>query len=572
MNHREPEHQFLDELDEIARQGVVQILDDEPNEDRMQATIERAVTLSEQSKVELVPPRSFYGKYAWVGIAVAMLTAFGFAWIFLLQAKPSFAAEIAQSIAAQDWVRTIESATAGDGQAKSENIVTWFSKSRDVSARIDEDTIEFRDHVAGEFQIFSRAEETIYRVSESDFPIRYSRFSELATSLPILLARDLEDNPLDTLPLFSDFDERVSFVGHQLNQSESGDSVQYAIQFILDANPAEMVFVVHPDSKLPLSCEASITNNGVEMTWSTRFEYPESGPSNIYDLEVPIDANVVDRVESVQAKFLLEAVRAGAEAFDDYRAVSVSYRLDDKVWWVNADVEILCRKGDRLSRSFCFLEYDRADFKSKPPETEPELERWWRKRLKERQPREFRPDGQLSGLMIGDQEWSVRFREDGTADFEKHRFKTDMPGFYSLLPEYKARPPMGGSARNMAINVDESPRFGPEGTILFELIQTLHPDVTPIKHVGDREPAASWRYWIDPERGYLVVRREFVDAEGNWTDCTIVEKSKKSPGGVWYPTQTLRRSRHPDGKINEKRTKFYLDFDVDVADEHFKVD
>ena len=574
MSLNEHEPRWSSELDKATLEAINQIRDDDPSEADVQSTLANVVTLIDrrESIVDVFPnsnkpkmnrsTQRLFVKLGWLGLAAVVLMVIG---VTLMLSKPklSLAAQIAQSVASQDWVRAIEKYSEGGGEFE-----TWHNATMDLSARVDETSIEFRDHVSGEFHVFSRAEKTVYRVSESDFPIRYNELSNLATRLPVLLGNELPDDPIDEIPMLKKFGSEVSFIGHQLVPSENGSSIEYAIQFLYREKPAEIVFQVDADSLLPQSCEAVLHIEGKEIVWSARFEYPDAGPRSVYDLGVPVDAKLVNRVESEKARFLLQAVKAGAEHFDDYRAISVRYSETDKFWWSNADVEILCRKGICFTRSFCNFPFRREDRKTVPPQQEPDLESWWKKRISEKQWDGYGPNGRLSSLRIGDQEWKVD-SEDGS--YEKYRFTSTEPGFSSLLPEYTARPSMGGSARNFEIRVDEKPVSGPQGTILFELIQTIHPDVKPLKHVGDSEPAAGWRYWIDPERGYLVVRLELVGSDGSWFDCTIVEEAAKSPKGIWYPTQTLRKSIRPDGSINQETTKFYVDFKAEVPDEHFRV-
>ena len=574
MSPNKQESSWSSELDDVTLDAVTQILHDVPDEADVQASLSKVVAMIDQpeSVVNVLPNSNkpetkqskhhLFVKFGWLGLATAVLLVIGMG-LLLSKPKLSLAAQIAQSVASQDWVRVIEEYSGAGGKFE-----TWHNPTMDLSARVDKTSIEFRDHVAGEFYVFSRAEETVYRVSESDFPIRYNELSSLATSLPILLGNELPDDPINEIPMLKKFGSEVSFIGHQLVPAENGETIEYAIQFFYRGKAAEIFFQVDADSLLPQSCEAEMLIEGKKIVWSARFEYPDSGPQSVYDLGVPLDAKLVNRVGSEREEFLLQAVKVGAEHFDDYRAISVRYRENDKLWWANARVEILCRKGNDITRSFCNFPYKKEDRKTVPPAHEPDLENWWKKRVIEKQWDGYGPNGRLISLRIGDQEWSV---DSNDGSYEKRRYTSTEPGFSSLLPEYTARGSMGGSARNFEIRVDENPVTGPQGTILFEFIQTLHPDVKPMKHVGKSEPAAGWRNWIDPDRGYLVVRSEIVGSDGNWFDCVTVEEAKKSPKGLWYPTKTLRKSVRPDGSVYETTTKFYLDFDAEVPDEHFQV-
>ena len=541
MSDNLKEQKFLSELDGDLHEAVCKVRNVAVDELAVQQSVSKMQQLVDEAVAgngNLRPKAtSMANTIKWVGgIAASALIAFG---IFTLVSQPklSLAAQVARAIAAEDWVRAIESFTDGG------EMETWFSTARNISALSNSERVEYRDHDEGVSYEFFRKDQTIYCVSESEFSPQYSKWSKLVTRLPMLLADGLPDEPVTTI-FGEGVGERITFVGQNIAPSPDGHELEYAIQCLLDDSPMEIVLFLDPETKLPLRCLMTGILEGKEMTNTIELDYPDSGPRNIYDLGVPMNAKLVNRIETDQEKFLLDAVKAGITNFDDYRAIMVKHRIGDKLWWRNAHVEVVCRKGECFTRS-----YVRIFVRSKiEPDKDADMHAWWEKQI---ELSEEDPNGRLMNLAIGDQIWAVDFN-DGT--FEKRHANSYL--FASLRPDMLARPLMGGSSPRLEIRIDENPKTGPPGTILFELYRADGPGVS--------------RFWIDPERGYLVVQMEDGTDE-EWSHQTIVEKAAKSPSGIWYPERLSTKSKRSDGEMYKEETNCYVDFEAELPDKLFKV-
>ena len=131
-----------------------------------------------------------------------------------------------------------------------------------------------------------------------------------------------------------------------------------------------------------------------------------------------------------------------------------------------------------------------------------------------------------------------------------------------MCPELACRPPMGLGRLAAEPVLELHPPDGPPGCVRLS-----------IRWKGNLEER---RYWLDPQRGFIVVRTDWVmrvaAGQEKVTQRTTVEETARSPQGVWYASK-IRRSQ-PDPVGNEKVVgdvaEFYVDFDVNLPDSHLR--
>ena len=534
--------QLKTELGPEVGAAVGRIRSSEPDAVHVQKTIAAMETLVEDANRNTVIQNrhasngfDWAARFSWATLAA--LVCIGLYLFFSVSEQVSFA-QIARSITAQDWVHATESFENG-------KLESWFSPSLNISAISNDERVEFRNHNLGESYEFFRESQTIFRVSESGNPRPYARWSKLATCLPMLLADGLPNDPLNDVLGLNELRDQVEFLGHSIELTSDDNEQEYSIQCLMDEAPLEIVFYVDVKTQLPTRSVITGTYKGKTMTNTVEIAYPKQGPESIYDLGVPKNATLVNRLESEMGKFLRDSVYAGAKTFDDYRAVMVQHRVGRERWWSNARVEVVCRKGDCFTRRFV-NPFGRT---KKAPRKGTDLHAWWETQVSLA---EGGPDGIPYNIVIGKDIWDFDKNEK---TFEKRLHGDNGFHCWSLRPDMIARPPMGGSAAHLKIRVDENPESGPPGTILYELVQTNDKSVT--------------RSWIDPNQGYLVEQSESGPLE-LWDYKTIVEKAAKSPSGIWYPVRLRSYWRH-QGEIYEDETNCYVDFESEIPDRLFKL-
>jgi hypothetical protein len=147
------------------------------------------------------------------------------------------------------------------------------------------------------------------------------------------------------------------------------------------------------------------------------------------------------------------------------------------------------------------------------------------------------------------------------------------PPEWSMRPEFGCRPPMGLGHPDFEPVLDMHPTDGPAGCILLHVRHTSTKDRVNEKGIGIADRS---RYWLDPQRDYIVMRWDMVmqDATGKETiiESDTTEETARSPQGVWYATKIRRRSAGRDlkGKSLDQVYHLYVDFNADLPDALFE--
>ncbi|MGO9113458.1 MAG: hypothetical protein ACLP9L_29860, partial [Thermoguttaceae bacterium] len=323
----------------------------------------------------------------------------------------------------------------------------------------------------------------------------------------------------------------------------------------------EWVVYVNPDTHLPFRWEQSFQRTAVDKVDSPKtavicfeIDYPEMGPANIYALGVPKDAKVDDRLVDparTDVKRLIAGIKAARWRSDNYYALVVEGD-DNQHWWEYFPTYRVWRSGARwrVERSFG---YDVRQHGLPPKDTDPAT--WWRQKAEKVRfvPSEL-SDGtwvwvyMTSGRMPTQADIDAGAPKDKVflASNEKRRQMPTLPPgtgkgdiiyLADVHPEYLTRPlpyllapDYSGFALN-EVKLDPKPASGPPDTVLLE-VHNSH--WTP----GGYHPQ-TWRYWIDPQRGYLVMRyEELIAKEGKQETVRghAIDGVTQDPEGQWYPT------------------------------------
>lgn len=548
------ERELLSELDGSLLDSVQRIRNTSPPAESMQTTLARFNELlsADLTSNEIEPTSLAKTSHTirfsanWAGGLTAAVISVVMASIWL--SSPSVGlAQIAQALATQDWVQVTETA---DGVTRE----LWYSRTKDISASRDNESIEFRDHKTGVFHAYQRHENTLYRALEGDMPQRHDLYSELASSLPLLLEGFPHSDLLTHVKILDGHRERLKVIHQTLSRVDDlkHDLLDYNVMVEFDGQPAKLSFRIESESMLPQYCRMTTTYDDNELELVLQFSYPTQGPQDVFSLGVPEDAIYIDRIPPENVQVLLASMKAASHRFDNYRAIMVNYVEGDPFWWINANVEVVHRKENQWRRSSIV-----RSFQLEGPTKDTDMKLWWAQQVKESPV----PDGHLMTIRQDDIEW--RYSGDS-----KRRFIISVPSFWSMTPEWIMRPPTGfANNLHFEVNSTESSKEGPAGTMLLEVTPTIDANVAYGLTNATFSPTA--RYWIDVEK-LLVMQWDEIDADGQVMSSTIVEQTAKSPDGYWYPVRLLRKAVMPNGETVESNMAIYLDFDSELPDQLFK--
>jgi hypothetical protein len=475
-----------------------------------------------------------------------------------------------------DWIHVRE-------QSERPSREIWYSPTKDITAIRSKDWIEYRDHSSGIYYSYDASEQILYRVPEYQ-PHRATHYFQTAEGLSLLLQSDkLPENPLELL--FPDERGTESEVVTQsLNKIDRADNqwLEYRLTLRSAGTPdaAHWVFHAEPDSKVLRFARATATTDGKEFIYELQFDYPDTGPADIYALGVPRTAQLIDRELPKKIQQIVNTLRIGRQRMDDYRAIVAERMVGSRhMWWLGERNMIMYRKGDkfRVDTAHWFGGLTDYAMVEKPPD-DTDMEAWWRERVDAFM---YFPYHLSSDSMVQHINAEVATESDGqecwrvkSIDARKECGKPGdiFPPYYSRTPEFACRPPLGIPNQNRKPTVMPSSADGPEETILLEVRESgrMPTCCGPNCDTGRPQPNLH-RFWLDPARDFVVARFDMVyqrdSGDEELVHSTRIDELDQSPNGTWYATR-MRIKAVPPVKHDEI-FHFYMDFDVDLPDSLF---
>ena len=516
-------------------------------------------------------PAAWWGLGATCAVVVVLVAVAG----LVLRAQTSFA-QVTTAVLRQPWVhlRAVHAdESVGEG---------WFSPIKDIAASRWRGIAKYEDFRLQVYYSYDPAEQVLYRGPIVEMTSPASQFESMFEALKVLLQGDrLPEKPLAHLDFLGSERDKIKVLDQRMEKVTEKDHtwLDYRITFKSSEStePVRMLFRVDASTKLPQMCRAEGHQDGKPATLEIQFDYPEKGPADIYDLDVPKTAKLVDRVPAGDLKLIVESLKAGRARMDDYRAVFVQqYDRINHEWW-NAFPEVFYRKGDRYRRDL--LVGGQRNNETLKPAPDVDLRKWWFERAKL-----FRffpiyvqlgPTAYTSHTkQVVDPDGSTHQEISSVTKFEYNLKPGDLiPVDYVMRPEFVCRPPMGIGNEDQEPILDLHPAEGPAGCILLTVRHTTKEGRVNEKRIG--VPDLN-RYWLDPQRDYIAMRSEMVMRDETGKESIIsnhtVEETARSPQGVWYATKIRLKNavRGQDGKQFDQIYHIYVDFDADLPDALFE--
>jgi len=539
------------ELSGVLMLAVAQIVS-EPIDEVEQARFLRVIHSFSHTSRSIPEPR----RWRLIAAAAASLLVGWFAWNSF--SRPGWA-DVVASVAGRPWLRALGKAATGEA------VEFWYSPTRQLVASKNGKQVLYFDGQAAvlETYVADGRQPSIHRSALGEES--RSRLAEDGGLLQALLADDVETALAGWGAKLIDQQRReINVEGHPRHE--------YRFVIAGRENPGtrrEISVLVDPATKLPTTWnEATFDADEKEILGvQCVLDFPDAGPTSIHALGVPMTAPLVDTVPRGDLQRVLKGLALGRTHFDDYRGLTI---------WGSADpiphggrgpelVYQVWRRGPtwRIESVQC------GRREAMPADANPAT--WWNRQLADSRlilqrlstgadyyemtlvpSQPFAPDPDFPDyLKIA--RFEKRVRSIGTpSDPLRSHAELEMPeclGYPTLLGEGNA---------SYAMTVDTRPAHGPPGCVLIESLGVT----------SGRDATTGERVWVDPTRGYLVLRRETITGAADdpgVSSALEVTDMAQSPSGRWYPTRLHVIGAAVQRETGEKRdyyVNYYLDFDA----------
>jgi hypothetical protein len=514
------------------------------------------------------PPRRWK-----IGLVAATAALALFAINLALRPSLGFA-EVAAAVLRQPWihVRTVF--------ADKHVVEGWYSPGKDLAASVSPDSIQFQDYRVNLNYSYDPAKRTLYRLPECR-PAERGFIESMIAVLGVIAQKEhVPGKPLEELTFLGRYWGQMKVLDQQLEKvTENGQPwLDYRLTVSRSdlPDPLQMLFRVDAKARLLRLCRVTGREKGQPATCEMQFDYPQTGPADIYAVGVPRSAPLVDRVPAGDLKRIFDSLRAGRERMDNYRAICVDIAEGiDNDWWTNETPRLFYRKGDRFRSDGVIARP--GDAAPSKPAADADMGKWWHNRLAS-----FRcyPHTVIRGSTTYHSRVAPVTDPDGSQHVDLVSVDPSessgeiFPAEYSMMPEFGCRPPTGIGGQDSEPVINLHPADGPKGCILLSVRYTSQRDRINGKGIGIPDES---RFWLDPARDDIVLRWDILhfDASGKETPVAggsyTVEETARSPQGVWYATKIRRKNagRTAGGKAIDDVYHLYVDFDADLPDKLF---
>jgi len=485
--------------------------------------------------------------------AVAILVAFS--W-FSINSSPALA-QIAEKVAAKTWLHA--KGTGLNGQPAE----MWFSAEKGVlGCRMGKSFI-FIDQIKGTMDVFGEPAQadSIQRVALEHIPqkgIRAARHCFLA-----LLSGNLRS-------AFDSNDTQV--LEHNEKSIHVGDRELIEHRFVVGKQGQkqpmmESLLQVDPVTGLPVFWKSQL--NG-QVLCDYQVSYPKLGPLTIMALGVAETTPIVDQSPSGEFRNVLLSTNTFRHRFDDYHAIvidsSSSNRAENGTW------HHIWRKGNRwrVDRGHRMFHKDEVP----PPGADPET--WWLRKATVMKSYPY-------AIWDGKRMWSFEAKMPRPFEFDPvdpHAPRIESLTVTSSTPMNSEQAQSNSSVRLPEFYgyepLDRGTWFGYRAEVRTDTLNDQPMTVVDILKTFDKSPnrISPDRYWLDPQRTGMIVRRErFLTSNLVLpVNSSEVVLAARSPQGLWYPL-TVRDIGSSvsleDNSRGDWYDRYYLEFGTHIPDELF---
>ncbi|MEQ1829965.1 MAG: hypothetical protein ABL921_28645 [Pirellula sp.] len=525
-----------DELPDPLKSVLESIAGDQPDEVQMDSFLAslrqrppaRSLPLNSTNSMATKPNHNRL--LIWLATTAALI-----AILFGLQSLPTANAleKIASALAN---VPCIKSTTIIDNH-KSER---WQVRSTDQMASRDDRRIEFADGPASTLTTYDHRTRELVRS-----PLPEQRNSSLLSELVESLAAAGKGS----IPKLI---RGMAIQSAKVLNTSGNRVLQLELQSLDGALSGSASITLQDNGDLPIAGVASFSKSSMSQKIETTWEYPPSGPADIFELGVPQGTPLIDRIPTPAVKQLVADVYKGRLQFDDYRAVvfaSDSERLHDVDTY---EVSLVSKKANRLvllrnADDLVALEGQSRKKVASQILAYPQMIKWV-----------------PAHLIDGGTRYS--FSAETAGGVHASRISDVAEGFtipgYDRVPHLVGRPSTGIGRPTIGATLELSAEGIPADCVLLRTHQTLMDEIpqSPVQRLRGAE------YWISRTKDFLVLRTQQRWEDGSTSALTLGELVQ-SPNGYWYPTSASRsRADSSDRPIVDS---YHVDFSEPLSDAMF---
>ena len=392
--------------------------------------------------------------------------------------------------------------------------------------------------------------------------------------------------PKSPFEIESEFFEMTDELGAEIENSYStidGKKVEIIeSRYVTSLGQCHTQMIRDVDQNLLRSSRTVIlrADTNEEITTVTTYDYPESGPRDIYEAGAPKDAEIVDLRLAEDAKKLLDEVQG---RYDRGYGNCIAMILQS---WVDEDGTqepwsiVMFRQYGSLHRMELYFASDIKRFENLHDQIKDD----W-PNLTIEQVKSYERNEAMERQVIYDGTYTTNryrvSRDDVRSNRRKGIKRLDFGDSINSLSWFE--PPIYGSNRFRA--ECELLESDPEHKGLIGLRITRLPANIPrnVARPSQREfvkndPA--WAifdvscYWLDPSKDYLVIDRTEIRSGRKTTNITL--ETKQTPSGQWYPSHIRQEYTYtlPEGqqRINRIDKRIVLDTEPVFPEGIFQAD
>jgi hypothetical protein len=442
-------------------------------------------------------PAGGVSRRRWLAVGSASLATAGLLSAMFFAWPQDSWAQVVKAVRNKPWVRLRMSMPENDRVEKQRGIDIWFSPARQIIAgRIPGSTLLIELEQQRKHR-YDEATQTIY-ISDSD-TYDEDEFASLNAVLQSFQSQQELQQPKGA---------KAKLLSQTRQEGREGERAWTDYIFTYEdprRTPAQYrrIFHVPTGATLPTSMAEEWTYDGKTNSRVMEMDYPEFGPLNLADLDVPKDAKVVDTHSNDDLKSVLKSYAEHQHAaVDRYSALALRTVVEKPDWkWVNEMYKVNCDSTGYTSETgdlepLMNLSLSVHEGKVEIPESPADRLEWWKA---EASKLGFTPFGGTTEIQV---------------------FAPDRVGY----------PELGIPNQNVQATLESKPVLGPGDAVMISVAET-------------KSGKIKFRYWLAPSRNFMCVRLEHHPASGylsenkDWISTTIVDAAEKSPTGRWYATQ-----------------------------------